>query len=65
METIDNAAAARARGDRLAPDYSSWTVEELRLLALQLRVREAAAMTRGELLELLAPPARAMSAPPH
>ena len=63
METIDNAAAARARGERLAPDYAAWTVEELRVLARQLRVREAAAMTRGELLELLAPPARRVNAP--
>lgn len=62
METIDNAATARARGERFAPDYSDWTVEELRLLALQLRVRQAAGMTRGELLEVLAPPARLPSA---
>lgn len=62
METIDNAAAARARGERPSPDYSSWSVEELRLLALQLRVREASAMTRGELLDLLAPPVRPANA---
>lgn len=62
METIDNAAAARARGERAEIDYTTWTVEELRLLAQQLRVREATAMTRGELLELFAPPARPASA---
>lgn len=57
MDTIDNAAVARARGQRIEPDYATWTVEELRVLARQLRVREAGGMTRGELLELLAPPA--------
>lgn len=58
METIDSDAAARGRGERSGADYTTWTVEELRLLARQLRVREAAGMTRGELLELLAPPER-------
>lgn len=56
MQTIDNIVTARVRGERLGADYSTWTVEELRGLARQLRVRAAAAMTRGELLELLAPP---------
>jgi hypothetical protein len=56
METIDGLITARARRERRAADYSSWTVEELRVLGRQLRVRAAGGMTRRELLELLAPP---------
>lgn len=65
METIDTDAAARGRGERSGTDYTTWTVEELRLLAQQLRVREAAGMTRGELLDVLAPPERHRQTPSH
>ena len=34
------------------PDYSRWTYEELRQFALQLRVRDARAKSRRELMEL-------------
>jgi hypothetical protein len=34
------------------PDYSRWTYEELRQFALQLRVRDARAKSRRELVEL-------------
>jgi hypothetical protein len=34
------------------PDYSVWTVEELRRLAQQLRVRDASTKSRRELVEL-------------
>ena len=34
------------------PDYSRWTYEELRRFALQLRVRDAGAKSRRELVEL-------------
>jgi hypothetical protein len=34
------------------PDYSRWTIEELRQFAFQLRVRDARKKNRRELLEL-------------
>jgi hypothetical protein len=34
------------------PDYSRWTYEELQQFALQLRVRDARAKSRRELVEL-------------
>jgi hypothetical protein len=34
------------------PDYSRWTIEELRQFAMQLRVRDARAKSRRELVEL-------------
>ena len=34
------------------PDYSRWTVEELRRFAHQLRVRDADTKSRRELVEL-------------
>ncbi|HZF31637.1 MAG TPA: hypothetical protein VE907_21145 [Gammaproteobacteria bacterium] len=34
------------------PDYSRWTYEELRQFALQLRVQDARAKSRRELMEL-------------
>jgi hypothetical protein len=55
METIDIARNARACPLPRQRDYASWTIEELRELAQQLRVRAAPAMTREELLELFAP----------
>lgn len=33
------------------PDYSRWTYEELRQFALQLRVQDARAKSRRELME--------------
>ena len=43
-----DAVAARPRH----PDYSRWTVEELRRFAQQLRVRDANTKSRHELVEL-------------
>lgn len=40
------------RGLRPPPDYSRWTIEELRQFALQLRVRDARTKNRRELVEL-------------
>jgi hypothetical protein len=37
---------------RHRPDYSVWTVEELRRFAQQLRVRDASTKSRRELVEL-------------
>jgi hypothetical protein len=42
----------RAGGAIAHPDYSRWTYEELREFALQLRVRDARAKSRRELVEL-------------
>ena len=42
----------RAGGAMPRPDYSRWTYEELRQVALQLRVRDAGAKSRRELVEL-------------
>jgi hypothetical protein len=41
-----------ARRARQAPDYRTWSVEELRALAHQLQLPGAAAKTRSELLRL-------------
>lgn len=49
-------------------DYSNWTFEELRALAIQLRVRDAGQMTRDDLVEMLGgprPPRSASSSRPH
>lgn len=56
-------AAGRRRRAPLAPmhdaagptRYASWSVEELRALAVQLQLPDAAAKTRRELLDLLGP----------
>ena len=39
-------------GLRPPPDYSRWTIEELRQFALQLRVRDARTKNRRELVAL-------------
>jgi hypothetical protein len=43
---------------RARPDYSRWTIEELRQLALRLRIRDAGVKSRRELVELFDVPAR-------
>jgi len=48
----------RAGGSMPRPDYSRWTYEELRQFALQLRVRDAGAKSRRELMELFEDSAR-------
>jgi hypothetical protein len=40
------------RGLRPPPDYSRWTIEELRQFATQLRVRDARKKNRRELVAL-------------
>jgi hypothetical protein len=40
------------RGLRPPPDYSRWTIEELRQFALQLRVRDARTKNRRELVAM-------------
>jgi hypothetical protein len=42
----------QAMGPMPRPDYSRWTYEELRQFAVQLRVRDASAKSRRELMEL-------------
>jgi hypothetical protein len=39
-------------GLRPPPDYSRWTIEELRQFAMQLRVRDARKKNRRELVAL-------------
>lgn len=41
---------------RAQPDYTRWSIEELRALAVQLQVPNAREKTRRELLGLLAVP---------
>ena len=48
----------QAVGPMPRPDYSRWTYEELRQFALQLRVRDARAKSRSELVELFQGSAR-------
>jgi hypothetical protein len=50
MEKMSYTGAASSRPHRR--DYSRWTVEELRRLAHQLRVRDAQIKSRRELVEL-------------
>ncbi|HEX5049223.1 MAG TPA: hypothetical protein VFX89_19080 [Gammaproteobacteria bacterium] len=50
MEKMSVQRAAAAPTPRT--DYSRWTYEELRQFALQLRVRDAGAKSRRELVEL-------------
>jgi hypothetical protein len=51
MEKMIN-VESMIRGLRPPPDYSRWTIEELRQFALQLRVRDARTKNRRELVEL-------------
>jgi hypothetical protein len=41
-----------SRAGRRPADYSQWSVEELRQLAMQLRVRDAGRKSRRELMQL-------------
>jgi hypothetical protein len=50
MEKMSFDAVGAGRPHR--PDYSRWTVEELRRFARQLRVRDAGTKSRRELIEL-------------
>jgi hypothetical protein len=52
MEKTNSVHERLIRGLRPAPDYSRWTIEELRQFALQLRVRDARNKNRRELVEL-------------
>jgi hypothetical protein len=52
MEKASSVNEGMIRGLRPAPDYSRWTIEELRQFALQLRVRDARQKNRRELVEL-------------
>jgi len=53
MEKMSGGQEGLLRGLRgPPPDYSRWTIEELRQFALQLRVRDARTKNRRELLEL-------------
>jgi hypothetical protein len=52
MEKMSSRHEGLLRGLRPPPDYSRWTIEELRQFALQLRVRDARKKNRRELLEL-------------
>ena len=47
------------RAERLEADYSQWSIEELWQLATQMRVTGARSMSRRELIELFAVPAKA------
>jgi len=47
------------RADRLEANYSQWSIEELWQLATQMRVTGARSMSRRELIELFAVPAKA------
>ena len=47
------------RADRLEANYSQWSIEELWQLATQMRVTGARGMSRRELIELFAVPAKA------
>ena len=47
------------RADRLEVNYSQWSIEELWQLATQMRVTGARSMSRRELIELFAVPAKA------
>ena len=55
------AAGAARKGPRPSlgthRDYSRWTIEELRALAMQLQIRDAASKSRPELVEFFAAPA--------
>lgn len=51
MEKMNN-VERMSGGLRPPPDYSRWTIEELRQFALQLRVRDARTKNRRELVEL-------------
>ena len=46
------------RADRLEANYSQWSIEELWQLATQMRVTGARSMSRRELIELFAVPAK-------
>ena len=46
------------RTNRLEADYSQWSIEELWQLATQMRVTGARSMSRRELIELFAVPAK-------
>ena len=46
------------RAERLEADYSQWSIEELWQLATQMRVTGARSMSRRELIELFAVPAK-------
>jgi hypothetical protein len=48
------------RADRVEADYSQWSIEELWQLATQMRVTGARSMSRRELIELFAVPAKAV-----
>jgi hypothetical protein len=52
MEETSGVHEGMMRGLRPPPDYSRWTIEELRQFALQLRVRDASRKNRRELVEL-------------
>jgi hypothetical protein len=52
MEKVTFGRADFGAGRRRGPDYSRWTVEELRRFAQQLRVRDAGTKSRRELVEL-------------
>jgi len=47
------------RADRLEANYSQWSIKELWQLATQMRVTGARSMSRRELIELFAVPAKA------
>jgi hypothetical protein len=52
MEKVMRNIEHMMSGLRPPPDYSRWTVEELRQFAVQLRVRDARKKNRRELVEL-------------
>ena len=47
------------RSHGIQADYSQWSIEELWQLATQMRVTGARSMSRRELIELFAVPAKA------
>jgi hypothetical protein len=54
MEKVSSNFERLMSGLRPPPDYSRWTIEELRQFAQQLRVRDARTKNRRELVELFA-----------
>jgi hypothetical protein len=52
MEKMTGRLEHMLGGLRPPPDYSRWTIEELRQFATQLRVRDARTKNRRELVEL-------------
>lgn len=65
MQTAWRAPAGPSRREplRAAPDYSLWSLEELRAFAVQMQLPGAAGKSRRELLEIFVPsPPRSSSA---